>query len=209
MFTRQPLAPSPSLHHLVRKSAPADLATMGSVLAAAFHDDPVVSWMVPDEQRRRADLPTLMRLFAARVQPHGENHVNETGTGAAVWAPPGATFTREDDAWFESELVALAGDAIGRTGELMAVMDEHHPHDPHHYLNLLGVVPDQQGSGVGSALLRAVLDRADRDGQPAYLEATTLQNRGLYERHGFEVTRVLRCADSPPLWAMWRDPHPA
>ena len=81
-----------------------------------------------------------------------------------------------------------------------------HPSDPHHYLMLLGVVPARQGTGVGSALLRAVLDIADAAGEPAYLEATTPQNRALYERHGFEVTRESPRRGLPAPWAMWRDP---
>lgn len=207
-MTRNTLAPDVSLHHLVRRSTYTDLTPMATVLAAAFHDDPVVSWLVPDEGRRRADLAALMLVFAARVQPHGENCVNETATGAALWLPPRATFTAEDDARFETALVAAAGQDVERAGQLTAVMEEAHPTDPHHYLMLLGVVPDQQGTGIGSALLRAVLDIADAAGEPAYLEATSPLNRALYERHGFEVTRELRCADCPPLWAMWRDPRP-
>ena len=139
-----------------------------------------------------------MRVFAARFQPHGENCVNETASGAAVWLPPGATFTPEDDARFETALVTAAAptsSAPVSSPRRWAV----HPSDPHHYLMLLGVVPARQGTGVGSALLRAVLDIADAAGEPAYLEATTPQNRALYERHGFEVTRELRAADCPPV----------
>jgi GNAT superfamily N-acetyltransferase len=208
--SRQPLAPQPTLHHLVRKTAAQDLTTMGSVLAAAFHDDPVISWMVPDEARRRTGLAAIMELFAARSQPHGENHLNDTGTGAAVWAPPAAAFAPEDEERFGADLAAVAGDDLARVGELGELLDRHHPHEPHHYyLMLLGVRPDHQGTGIGGALLRAVLDRADRDGVPAYLEATSLRNRALYERHGFEVTAELRTSDCPPLWAMWRHPRPA
>jgi GNAT superfamily N-acetyltransferase len=206
------VSPTPTridLHHLVRKSHATDLVAMGNILAAAFHDDPVLSWMVPDEPRRRARLPGLMRLLAARFQPHGENHINDTGTGAAVWSPPRATFTREDDEWFGSELVDLAGPDLARIGEVVELLESNHPHDPHYYLNLLGVTPDHQGSGIGSALLWAVLDRADREGASAYLEATSPKNRALYERHGFEVSMELRCSDCPPLWAMWRRPQGA
>jgi GNAT superfamily N-acetyltransferase len=202
-----PLAPSPSLHHIVRPSRGDDLPAMGMVLAAASQDDPVVSWILPDGRLRRVVLPTLMRLVAARFQPQCANQINETGQAAAVWAPPGARFAREDDRWFEEELAAVVGDGMGRAGELMAVMDAHRPSDPHHHLSLLGVVPAGQGAGVGSAMLRAVLDRADRAGEGAYLEASTPRARTFYERHGFEVTRELRCADCPPLWAMWRDPR--
>ena len=128
-------------------------------------------------------------------------------SGAAVWLPPGATFMPEDEARFETAFVAAAGEDVERLGMLSATMDEAHPTEPHHYLMLLGVVPDQQGTGVGSALLRSILDVADAAGEPAYLEATSPRNRELYERHGFEVTGELRCADCPPLWAMWRDPR--
>ena len=204
----QPLAPSPSLHHLVRRSADTDLATMGGVLAAAFQDDPVVSWLVPDEARRRRDLAAILQLFAARVQPHGGNHLNDTATGAAVWAPPGATFEPAAEVRFEQDLAAFAGDAPARITALTDLLDRNHPDGPDHlYLALLGVTPVHQGTGIGSALLRAVLDRADRDGTPAYVEARSARNRALYERHGFVPLRELRVSDCPPLCAMWREPQ--
>ena len=43
---------------------------------------------------------------------------------------------------------------------------------------------------------------------PAYLEATSEDNRRLYERHGFVIVDELAVAGSPPLWAMWRQPRP-
>jgi ribosomal protein S18 acetylase RimI-like enzyme len=207
MRTASPVPQSPSLHHLARPSTDGpDLYTIGWVLAAAFQDDPVVAWILPGDQRRRAALHTVMRLFAARLQPYGANQVNETGTAAALWAPPGVRFSLEDDLRFESDVMAVVGHAGRRLGDVMALMDEHHPRDPHHYLTLLGVVPYQQGLGIGSAMLRAVLDRADRDAEPAYVEVTSPHGRDFCERHGFEVTRELRVADCPPLWGMWRDP---
>jgi GNAT superfamily N-acetyltransferase len=193
--------------HRIRKADPADLPALGYALGAAFHDDPVLSWIIPDEARRRARLTPLMELFARRFQPHGENHLNESATGAAVWAPPGAEFSQQDDERFEAALVALAGDDIARATRVMELLDANHPTGvPHWYLMLLGVIPERQGRGIGSALLRSVLDRADREGSPAYLEATSRLNRALYERHGFVTIGELTVADCPPLYAMWRPP---
>lgn len=48
----------------------------------------------------------------------------------------------------------------------------------------------------------------DALGDAAYLEATSPDNRRLYERHGFEVTGEIVVPDGPTLWAMWRDPQP-
>lgn len=63
------------------------------------------------------------------------------------------------------------------------------------------------GRGVGSALMRPVLETCDRDGVPAYLEATSERNKRLYLRHGFEVTDEIRLPDGPTLWRMWRAPR--
>ena len=123
--TRNTLAPDVSLHHLVRRSTYADLAPMADVLAAAFHDDPVVSWLMPDAGRRKADLPAMMRVFVARFQSHGENCVNETATGAALWLPPGATFTSEEDVRFETSFVSSVGQDIYLVGELTACKSGH------------------------------------------------------------------------------------
>ena len=91
---------------------------------------------------------------------------------------------------------------------MTGLLERNHPFEPDHlHLALLGVVPDHQGTGIGSALLRSVLDRADREGTPAYLEATSDRNRALYERHGFVALRQLQVLDCPPLTAMWREPQ--
>ena len=87
------------------------------------------------------------------------------------------------------------------------LLDEHHPSDPHWYLAFMGVDPSTQGQGIGSALLSAVLARADHDDMPAYLEASCPENRRLYERHGFELVRELMVSDSPAIYAMWRPPQ--
>ena len=84
---------------------------------------------------------------------------------------------------------------------------EHHPVEPHWYLGFLGVQPAVQGSGLGSALLRATLIGVDEAHHAAYLEATSPQNRRLDERHGFEVVRELPLPGGPSLFAMWRSPR--
>ena len=52
-----------------------------------------------------------------------------------------------------------------------------------------------------------MLERADREGMPAYHEATTPRNRALYERHGYVNHGEFTLPDDgPTLWRMWRDP---
>ena len=90
--------------------------------------------------------------------------------------------------------------------QLLGLLDEHHPSEPCWYLPFMGVDPAYQGQGIGSALVAVVLAKADRDGEPAYLEASSPENRRLYERHGFQTMGELTVSDSPPIYPMWREP---
>ena len=89
----------------------------------------------------------------------------------------------------------------------MVASERRYPRTPHWYLYLVAVDPEQQGRGVGSALLAAGLARADAEALPAYLEATSERNSALYARVGFEAAGVLRYPlGGPPLYPMLRPP---
>jgi GNAT superfamily N-acetyltransferase len=87
-------------------------------------------------------------------------------------------------------------------------MEGRHPRrPPHWYLAVMGVAPERQGRGLGTALMRPALEKLDRNGIPAYLEASTPRSRELYRRVGFDVTGEFTLpAGGPPLWQMWREP---
>ena len=62
------------------------------------------------------------------------------------------------------------------------------------------------GTGLGKAILRPMLNAADREGLPCYLENTNPANSGFYMSHGFERMEVFELGDgSPPMEAMWRE----
>ena len=69
---------------------------------------------------------------------------------------------------------------------------------------MIGVDPSRQGQGLGSALLKAGLQRCDEEGLPAYLESSSPKNVPLYERHGFEVIGLIKPGDHPGLIPMYR-----
>jgi ribosomal protein S18 acetylase RimI-like enzyme len=84
-----------------------------------------------------------------------------------------------------------------------------HVREPHYYVRDIGVHPDTQGRGLGSALMRPLLDRCDQEGLSAYIEASSERSAALYERLGFQHIKELRVGDSPPLWLMIRPSSPS
>jgi len=141
--------------------------------------------------------------------PHGETWIAEEGAGAALWTPPGRwdVGLRKALAMGPSLLCAVGWSRAARVAAAANRVQIKHPLAPHFYLFAIGVDPDRQRRGIGAALLRAVLGRCDTDRVPAYLEASTPENRRLYERHGFRATEEVSMApDAPPVWLMWREP---
>ena len=193
----------------LRLASEADVLDLARALARAFMDDPIAQWSCRPEELRAE---VLERFHGARLRQllrHEEVWTTEDRSCAALWAPPGCwrTTIREDLAL--ARCVArprlLAHMPVTVTGLLG--IERRHPHDPPHwYLAVLGTDPAAQGQGLGSAVLRPVLERCDSDRVGAYLESSKRRNIDFYARHGFRVTRELRLPFGPTIFPMWREP---
>jgi GNAT superfamily N-acetyltransferase len=192
----------------IRRAGPADRHTVAATITAAFFDDPVTRWLLPDLERRQAVAEPVFRLYADAYVELGETYLTGDGNGVAAWLPPGKQlFTPEQEAVFGQAMEELFGADASRLFQLEETFGQHHPTDDLWYLNFLATVPAFQGRGIGSVLLRTMLERADEEGIPAYHEATTPRNRALYERHGYITLGELELPAGPTLWRMWRDPR--
>lgn len=203
-------APSHVERHAVRKVTRDDVPTISKAMARAFFDDPVVGdWCLSDESRRMRRLERVFDLWLRRLYlPHDECYTTDGLVGGALWLPPG---TWKLGMLAQLRLIAQTSLATGRATrrivQVLSFLEARHPHDPHYYLQFLGVDPEWQSQGIGSALLEPVLERCDDEGVPAYLEASSERSRALYERHGFAVVEEVRLpGGGPPAWRMWREP---
>jgi GNAT superfamily N-acetyltransferase len=197
-------ATSASADHGLRTANPDDVRTLAGALAEAFYDDPIFGWLMPDDHTRLARLRRFYTIELRHVGlARGHAWTSNALLGAAISAPPGA--------WRVPPRVMLAqgalfGRYLARAAVLLPAVERRHLREPHHYFAHVGVTPEAQGQGLGSALMRPILDRCDREGLPAYLEASSERSAALYERLGFRITRELRVAGSPPLRLMVRPP---
>ena len=184
----------------------AEVGELSAALASAFADDPVFGWLIPGRRRR----PRLRRFFQLELEhvvlPAGRVWAGE-GRGAALELPPGRWRTP-----FGAQLAhgpaftRVFGLRLPHALALLTKMEHRHLREPHYYIPYVGVAPDAQGHGLGTALLRPTLDRCDRERLPAYLEATSERNAALYARLGFEHLGPFTLGDSPSLWPMRRPP---
>ena len=78
------------------------------------------------------------------------------------------------------------------------------PDEPHLHLGPIGVAPQAQRQGVGTALMRCYLDHLRRESLPGYLETDKPENINFYEKFGFVVEHEEELIGTP-TWYMWRE----
>src|SRR4051812_42968284 len=152
-----------------RKASREGIPTLAETLALSFYDDPVFTWCIPNDVRRRELLPDFFTAVVESYMKYDEIYDVPAGVSAAVWASPGA----EDDEQLPERIGEILQENAERAFVALGLMAEIHPTDAHHYLFVVGTRPGWQGRGIGSAVMSPVLETCDHDVVPAYLEATS------------------------------------
>jgi len=175
-------------------------------IAKSFFDNEIWVWLLRRDWQRRRLLPRHYRAMIRRVYiPRGGAWTTPDTLGAALWFPPGTLEMSRRERFAElSSLLPEGADSLVRGSRWEELLAQHHPKEPHWYLQTLAVAPSAQRRGAGTALLEPGLARADADGLPAFLETNRESNVPYYRRFGFELTEEIGLPDSPPLWLMWR-----
>ncbi|MFD4621401.1 GNAT family N-acetyltransferase [Streptomyces sp. NPDC058475] len=192
---------------VIRAAGEGDRGLVVRLLDEAFQGDPVSGWVFPDEAHRRATHHKLMAAFLDVTLAEGRVDLVEDGAACALWLSVTADeHADEEGPAHLREAVDPENERVELIGRLTA--DIHPAARAHEYLWMIAVAPERQGEGLGAALIQSVLDRCDREGLPAYLEASSARSRKLYERLGFDdVGRPLELPDGPRMWPMWREPR--
>jgi GNAT superfamily N-acetyltransferase len=210
----------------VRQAGPQDAKAVMLALSEGCLDEAVFGWVVPDEPARR----TVVAGWTAHADDwvggmleSGVLLVAQPGSGEiaglSVWelvpeggpaAPPaGSPAAAAEFAWFT---LAYGAEHAPRMALVSETTRGRHPRrEAHWHLQQMVVVPAWRGHGLGGAMLRHQLAKADAAGVGAYLEASSPRNRALYERHGFRAhgDPIWLPDGGPGLQPMWRVPAPS
>lgn len=150
---------------------------------------------MPDDDLRRKRLP-MMFVGAAKMTTAAAGVPERTAgfEAIALWLPPGRDIgfvaMMRSSLTLARWMLTPPMVNVRRMTRVLMQFDKKKKElmkEPHWYLMALGVDPDHQGEGHGSALVRAGIERANRDRKPIYLETESERNVGFYQRLGFEV----------------------
>jgi len=155
----------------------ADPPRVAPVVARAFHDDPLFVWMEPDPATRQLLLTGMFEALAWRSHLYAEAFTTAGDPlGVSLWKGPDlhdlspeqlrrTGLDRVEQPLGTASRERFAG-GFGRVDELLESLEP----GPRWYLGVLAVAPEAQGRGLGGALMRPILARADAERLPVTLE---------------------------------------
>jgi GNAT superfamily N-acetyltransferase len=191
----------------IRRATRERVPVLATMLARAFADDPMIQVSLapdPDRERTRAYFTLIDEQWADL----GVLWEAADGAGAAAWVPPDHVSGLADvNDRVSDAFRALTSDGGARHDALWDWVESKIPSEPVWFLDQVGVDPDRQGEGIGTALIEVGLERARADRVAAFLETGVRRNVTYYERLGF---RLVEDDDSPSggphVWFMRFDP---
>lgn len=183
-----------------------------TVLCDAFHDYPVMRYVLGPDQPYDDRLRTLVGLFVSgrvlRNDPllgvYGESGLLSavaTMTLPGDPSPPAALIAHREAVWGD-----LGPEARTRYDAFSSATQQFAIGAPHHHLNMIGVLRSHQGRGLSRKLLEAAHDLSDSDPRSTGVSLSTEhpRNLALYEHFGYRAHGHARVADTLETWTLFR-----
>lgn len=193
------------MQHAVIQLSEAQRAAVVATLAAAFQDDPAISWIIPDPDQRRRRLPRMYDWLVDDHLRHGIILGTPDCAAVTMWRLPGKVH-HHDRLWppLLWRLLRAFGPNLVRAATVGDAISAHVPvGEDSYYLRYAGVQPASQGQGLGGTVIRAGLALAAAQSRLACLETATPDNVGIYLRLGFSVVEEWEVPrGGPHFWTM-------
>ena len=193
-----------NLHKIQKK----DLQNAVNVLTDAFSEESMWKEVFKNEEKNRALTEVMVRFC---LKYGNVVSTSEDTEGVMAIAPYDKDMTTwriiRCGAFFLS--MQIAGEAKIMQVLTKAVEEAKKSLNlgPYIHLLIMGVSQEFQGKGFGGQLLRAVIEKAETEGKPIYLETQKEANVSLYEKYGFSVKKKITLPEplNLPMWLMVRN----
>jgi hypothetical protein len=165
-----------------------DRETTIEILCQAFINELIpnsINFVINKKGNRERRLKALMYYQFDMALQYGSVFISDDGNGCILYLENTAFSLKK--LWLEVKLVfnCIGIDRVFQVLAREKLIKVHHPKEKFIHLWLMGVIPEAQGQGTGTRLLRETMKRYPNN--LIYVETTTLENRKFYKKNGFSV----------------------
>ncbi len=194
---------------IIERLGPPHREEVLAVLAAAFHEYPVMRFTLGSTQTYETDLRRLIGFYIdKRLLPGwpvlGVRDPSGWLVAATVVNDPDRDPSPATAAALTALRSAIGEEAFGRMSAFEAACDESEPKTRHYYVGMLGVHPTARGRGHAGRLLAMVHQMAaDRGYDGVCLSTEDAGNLPFYRHHGYRIHAEAR-VDTLTTWTLFR-----
>lgn len=192
-----------------------DVPAVVAVLSEAFHEYPVMRFVLRDGREYDEHLRTLITFFVMarmlREEPIlGVSEGDDLAAAALVSRPGSGPSPPRLVELRERTWAALGAEARGRYEAFGEVAGRFTIDSDHLHLNMIGVRRARQGLGLGAQLLGHLhgVSATDPTSTGVSLSTEVESNVPLYRRFGYRVLGSAPVASAFTTWAMFREADP-
>lgn len=180
------------------------------MLTRAFMDDPYYSYIMPNAQKREAQMQWWMTVLLKYTLKYGDIIYTDDHKGVAMWLGPEKPMVNDRIILSMGLIQYPFRIGLKNFRRLLDISEqwgkEHKKmKQRHYYLMVIGVEPEFQGKGIGSRLMQVGLQKADNDNLDSFLETVTEVDVRFYEKFNYKTTLNQGFAEDSQFWLMKRD----
>ena len=185
-----------------------DIKKTADILVDAYTEDPMLKKIFTDVDKRRIQFEVMLRfcmkygnLYSPSDNFEGVMAIAPHDKDMTVWR------TFRSGGFFLGMKIASVAKLMAPTTKLMEEAKKDLNLGTYIYLFIIGVSQEFQGKGFGGKMLRAIVEKAEIERKPMYLETQNEKNVSLYEKYGFYVVKKIDLPDplNLPMFLMVRD----
>lgn len=163
------------------------------ILTNSFEDNQSVNYIVKQDSKRKDRIRALMDYSFEICYMFGAVYLSDDKKACALVLYPDQKKFSIKSTLLDVQLL-LNSIGISRAGKAMSresAIKSNYPNQPIYYLWFLGVLNADQNKGIGSQLLREIIQDSQVQHKPIYLETSTMKNIPWYQKFGFLIYKEL------------------
>lgn len=190
-----------------------DIDQASLVLTDAFMEDPLYLAVQPNPLKRKKMIHWLNKHVVKYSIMYGEAYTNQAFDGVCCWIPPGGMelptirIIRSGLHLMPLQLGIKAFNRFNQYMSFSATSRKKILSVDYWYLWVIGVSPQNQGTGIGRRLIETNLEKAEKEGYPVLLETENENNLDFYQRFQFHIVETATIPGiNVKIWSMIRNP---
>ena len=164
-----------------------------NILSNAFDDNKSVNYIIPQNAKRKERIRKLMAYSFDVCYLMGDVFLSDDKKACALILLPDKKTISLRSILLDVKLafLVIGFRNVKKAMKREASINKIHPQGPVYYLWFIGVDCYEQGKGIGSKLLTAVIKKGLQQKRTICLETSSIRNLPWYEKHGFTIYKEL------------------